>query len=151
MSPWCFLSICPALFLDVGSVCLHWNTYVNVWRSCMCAAVRFSTSAPGSVSGSLLVCRVDSPWAHRYRLYLTPNDPPERVTRERAERMERAQERENRGSERQRWTGRKNKRTWEEKMKEAWDWLSRQNQHQALDLSTYWWNPFRLFLTGKRP
>lgn len=39
-------------------------------------------TAPKSVSGSLLVCRVDSPWTHTFRLYLTPNDPPERVMRE---------------------------------------------------------------------
>lgn len=39
-------------------------------------------SAPESVFGSLLVCRVDSQWNHRQRLYLAPNDPPERVMRE---------------------------------------------------------------------
>lgn len=46
----------------------------------MCA---LCMSAPGSESGSLLVCRVDSPRTRRYRLYLTLNDPPERVMRER--------------------------------------------------------------------
>lgn len=146
-----------------STVCLQWNMYVNVWRSCMWLhvfTVCLCMSAHGSVSGSLLVCRVDSLWTHRHRLYLTLNDPPERVMRERDEegeneerewsewrrgRTEAARDKDEIG-----WTRTKNKRTWEEKKKEAWDWLSGQNQHQALDLSTYWWNPFRLFLTGKR-
>lgn len=51
-------------------------------RVCVCVCA-LCTSAPRSVSGSLLVCRVDSPWTRRYRLYLTLNDPPERVMRER--------------------------------------------------------------------
>ncbi len=54
----------------------------------MCAAVFarmhacFCVSAPQSASGSLLVCRIDSLRTFRYRLYLSLNDPPERVMRE---------------------------------------------------------------------
>lgn len=61
-------------------------------------------SAPGSESGSLLVCRVDSPRTRRYRLYLTLNDPPERVMRERwrgEDRGEGSRERKMRFDERQ--------------------------------------------------
>lgn len=77
------------------SGCLYFNMYVNtcvcVWvgvraRSCVCACPSvcecLCMTAPKSVCGSLLVCRVDSPWTHTFRLYLTPNDPPERVMRE---------------------------------------------------------------------
>lgn len=56
------------------------------------------------MSGSLLVCRIDSPWMLASRLYLTLNDPPERVMREQQRTGEEGDER---GEEEQTQPGRK--------------------------------------------
>lgn len=145
-----------------STACLPWNMYVIVCTQLHVLACVYCTFVHE--------CAWECVWIITSRQSRLPADPqiqtlshrkwPPRESDEREAKrgrtggkMERVEERENRRSEREKdetgLTPTKNKRRWEEKMKGAWDWLSGQNQHQALYLCTYWWKPFRLFLTGK--